>query len=115
VSPTIAHAKIHTKTGGTEKSFQSTDLPPLGPLEEGNYYNMEEGEGETSELAKENPSPPPDPKSPMKGEGIPEIRDRVSAIKSPRGSSNQSKEHLGQEIPKYYWHIFDQMAQPNQQ
>jgi hypothetical protein len=50
------------------------------------------------------------------GEGTPEILDRGSAIKSPRGSSNQSPqiEHPGQEIPEDYWHIFDQMAQPNQ-
>jgi hypothetical protein len=41
--------------------------------------------------------------------------DRRSAIKSPRISSNQSKEYPGQEIPKDYWKIFDQIAQPNQQ
>jgi hypothetical protein len=50
------------------------------------------------------------------GEGIPEIPDKGSAIKSPRRSSSQSPqiEHPGQEIPKYYWHIFNQMAQTNQ-
>jgi hypothetical protein len=52
----------------------------------------------------------------MIGEGIPEIPDRGSVIKFPRGSSNQSPqiEHPGQEIPEYYWHIFNQMVQPNQ-
>jgi hypothetical protein len=51
----------------------------------------------------------------VKGEGIREIPDRGSVIKSPRESSNQSKEHPGQEILEYYWHIFDQMVQQNQQ
>ena len=52
----------------------------------------------------------------MIGEGIPEIPDRGSVIKSPRRSSNQSPqiEHPTQEIPKDYWHIFNQMVQPNQ-
>jgi hypothetical protein len=50
------------------------------------------------------------------GEGTPEIPDRGSAIKSPGGENNQSPqiEHPGQEIPEGYWHIFNQMAQPNQ-
>jgi hypothetical protein len=53
---------------------------------------LEEGEGETSGVAKENPSPPPDPGSHviLIGEGTPEIPDRGSVIKSPRGPSNQS-------------------------
>jgi hypothetical protein len=78
---------------------------------------MEEGEGETNGVAKADPSPPPDPESLVKEEGIPEIPDRGSAIKSPRGSNNQPTriEHPNQEIPKDFWHIFDQMAQPNQQ
>ena len=63
---------------------------------------MEEGEGETSGIAKTNP--PPDLESPVKEEGIPEIPDRGSAIKSPRGSDNQSIQikHLDQEIPEYF-------------
>jgi hypothetical protein len=115
VSPTVAHAKIHRKTEGAEQSFQSTDLPPLNPLEEGNSCNLEEGEGETSRIDKIDP--PPNPKSPVKEEGIPEILDRGSAIKSPRGSNNQSIQikHPDQEIPEDFWHIFDQMAQPNPQ
>jgi hypothetical protein len=50
------------------------------------------------------------------GEGIPEIPDRGSAIEFPRGSSNQSPkiEHPRQEILEDYWHIFNQMVQPNQ-
>jgi hypothetical protein len=36
VSPTATHTKIHRKTEGTEKRFQSIDLPPLNPLEERN-------------------------------------------------------------------------------
>jgi hypothetical protein len=115
VSPTAAHAEIHRKTKGTEQIFQSTDLPPLNPLEEGNSCNMEEGEGETSGVAKADP--PPDPESPVKEEGIPKIPDRGSEIKSPRGSDNQPIriKYLDQEIPEDFWHIFDQMAQQNQQ
>jgi hypothetical protein len=112
VSTTTAHVQIHSKTEGTEQSFQSTDLPPLNPLEEGNSCNLEEGEGKTSGIAKIYP--PPDPKYPMKEEGIPEIPDRGSAIKSSRGSDNQSIQikYLDQEISEDFWHIFDQMAQP---
>ena len=53
----------------------------------------------------------------MKEEGIPEILDRGSAIKSPRGSDNQliQIKYPDQEIPDDLWHIFDQMAQPNPQ
>ena len=53
----------------------------------------------------------------MKEEGIPEIPDRGSEIKSPRGSDNQPIriKYLDQEIPEDFWHIFDQMAQQNQQ
>jgi hypothetical protein len=53
----------------------------------------------------------------VKEEGIPKISDRGSAIKSPRGSDNQPIriKYLDQEIPKDFWHIFDQMAQPNPQ
>jgi hypothetical protein len=69
VSPTAAHAEIHRKTEGIEQRFQSTDLPPLNPLEEGNSCNLEEGEGETSGIAKTDP--PPDPEYPVKEEGIP--------------------------------------------
>jgi hypothetical protein len=86
VLPTTTHAKIHRKMEGTEQIFQSTDVPPLNPLEEGNSCNLEEGEGETSGITKTDP--PPDPKSPVKEECIPEIPDRGSAIKSPRGSDN---------------------------
>jgi hypothetical protein len=115
VSPTVAHTEIHRKTEGVEQIFQSTDLPPLNPLEEGNSCNMQEGEGETSGIAKTDP--PPNPESPMKEEGIPKIPDRGSAIKSPRGSDNQSIQikHPDQEIPEDFWHIFYQMAQPNPQ
>jgi hypothetical protein len=115
VSPTATHVEIHSKTKGTEQSFQSTDHPPLNPLGEGNSCKLEEGEGETSGLAKIDP--PPDPESPVKEEGILGIPDKGSSIKSPRGSDNQSIQikYLDQEIPKYFWHIFDQMAQPNPQ
>jgi hypothetical protein len=104
VSPTTTHAKIHNKTEGTEQSFQSADLPPLTPLEEGNSRNMEEGEGETSGVAKADPSPPPDPESPEKEEGIREIPDRGSAIKPPRGSDNQTPQikYRDQEIHEYF-------------
>jgi hypothetical protein len=115
VSPTASHAEIHSKTEGTEQSFQSTDLPPLNRLEEGNSCNLEEGEGETIGIAKIDP--PPNPKSPVKEEGILKIPDRGSAIKSPKGSDNQPIQikYLDQEIPKYLWHIFDQMEKPNPQ
>jgi hypothetical protein len=114
-SPTAAHAEIHRKTEGTELSFQITDILPLNPLGEGNSCNLEEGEGETSGITKTDP--PPNPESPAKEEGIPEIPDRGSAIRSPRRSDNQSIQikYLDQEIPKDFWHIFDQMAQPNPQ
>jgi hypothetical protein len=90
VSPTVAHAEVQRKIRGTEQSFQSTDLPPLNPLDDGDSCNMEEGEGETSGVAKANPSPPIDLRSPVIGKDIPEILDRGSAVKCPRGSSNQS-------------------------
>jgi hypothetical protein len=32
ISPTTTHVEVHNKTGGTEQSFQSTDLPPSDPL-----------------------------------------------------------------------------------
>jgi hypothetical protein len=69
---------------------------------------MEEGEGETSEVAKADPSPPPNLESPIKEEGIPKILDRGSAIKAPRGSNNQPPriENPDQEIPEDFWHIF---------
>jgi hypothetical protein len=53
----------------------------------------------------------------MKEEGIPEILDKGSAIKSPRGSNNQPFriEYLDQELLENFWHIFNRMAQPNQQ
>jgi hypothetical protein len=62
---------------------------------------MEEREGETSGVAKANPSPPHDHGYPMIGEGILEIPDRGSMIKFPRGSNNKSPqiEHPCQEIP----------------
>jgi hypothetical protein len=103
------------KNEGTELSFYNIDLPPLNPLGEGNSCNLEEGEGETSGITKTDP--PLNPEFPMKEEGIPKIPDRWSAIRSPRGSDNQSIQikYLDQEIPKDFWHIFDQMAQPNPQ
>jgi hypothetical protein len=114
-SPTASHAEVHRRTEGTEKSFQNTYLPPLSPLDDENYCNMEKGEAYTSGVAKSNPSPLLDPRSPMIGEVIPEIPDRGSVIKSPRVSSNQSPqmEHPNQEILEYYWHSFNQMVQPN--
>jgi hypothetical protein len=94
------------KNEGTELSFYNIDLPPLNPLGDGNSCNLEEGEGETSGITKTDP--PLNPESPMKEEGIPKIPDRWSAIRSPRGSDNQSIQikYLDQEIPKYFWHIF---------
>jgi hypothetical protein len=75
---------------------------------------LKEGEGETSGIVEANP-PPPEPGSPviLIGEGTPEIPDIGSAIKYPKGPSNQPPriEHPDQEIPEGYWHIFDQMAQ----
>jgi hypothetical protein len=114
-SPTADHAEIHSKTKETELSFQITDILPLNPLGEGNSCNLEEGEGETSGITKTDP--PPNPKSPAKEEGILEILDRGSAIRSPRRLDNQSIQikYPDQEIPKDFWHIFDQMALPNPQ
>jgi hypothetical protein len=44
--------------------------------------------------------------------GTPEIPDKGSAIKYPKGPNNQPPqiEHPYLEIFKGYWHIFDQMA-----
>ena len=117
VSPTTTHVEVHRRTEGTRQSFQNTDLPPLSPLDEGNSCNLEEGEGETNGVVEANP-PPPEPRSHviMIGEGTPEIRDIGNAIKYPKGTNNQPPriEHPDLEIPEDYWHIFDQMAQPNQ-
>jgi hypothetical protein len=112
VSPTAAHTEIHNKNEGIEQRFHSIDIPPLNPLEEGNSCNLEEGEGEGEASGIAKIDPPPDPESPMKEEGIPEIVDRGSAIKSPRGSDNQSIQikYPDQEIPEDFWHISDQMA-----
>jgi hypothetical protein len=89
LSPTKANAEIHRKIEGTGQIFQSTDLLPLNPLDEGNSSNLEEGEGETNRVSKADPSPPPNPESPIKEESIPKILNRGSAIKSSRGSNNQ--------------------------
>jgi hypothetical protein len=78
---------------------------------------LREREVETSGIVEANPQPP-EPGSPgiLAGEGTPEIPDIGSAIKSPKGPSNQPPriEHPDQEIPEDYWHIFDQMAQQNE-
>jgi hypothetical protein len=77
---------------------------------------MEEGIGETSGVAKAYPPSPPDPDSPAKEEGISEIPDKGSAVKFLGRTNNQQFqiEYPDQEPPKNFWHIFDQMAQPNQ-
>jgi len=89
-SPTTAHAEVHSGTEGTEQSFQNKHTPLSSPLDEGNYCNLKEGEGETSGVPEENP-PPPEPGSPviLIGEGTSEIPDRGSTIKSSKGTSNQ--------------------------
>ena len=117
VSPTTAHTDIHRKSEGTEQSFQNTDLPLLNPLEEGSSNNLEEGVGETSGVARADPPPPPDPESPAKEKGIFKILDKGSAIKFPKIPNNQlfQIEYPDQEPPENFRHIFDQMAQPNQQ
>jgi hypothetical protein len=51
---------------------------------------LEEGEGDTSGIAQANPTlPEPGSFVILIGEGIPEIPDIGSVIKSPKGPSNQ--------------------------
>jgi hypothetical protein len=117
VSPTMAHVEIHRKSEGIEQSFKNTDLPPLNPLEEGSSNNMKEGIGETSGVAKAYPPPPPNRESPAKEGGISKIPDKESAVKILRRPNNQQFqiEYPDQEPPKNFRHIFEQMAQANQQ
>jgi hypothetical protein len=76
-----------------------------------------EGEGETSGVVEENPQPS-EFRSPMilAEEGTPGIPDIGSMVKPPKGPSNHPPQvkNLDQEIPKGYWHIFDQMEHQNQ-
>jgi hypothetical protein len=78
---------------------------------------MKEGKGENSGVVEVDPPLPPDPESPAKEEGISEIPDKGSAIEFPGRPNNQlfQIEYPDQESPKNFWHIFEQMAQPNQQ
>ena len=64
--------------------------PLFSPLDEGNSCNLREGEGETSGIVEANP-PPPEIGSLviLEGEGILEIPDIGSTIKSPKGPRNQ--------------------------
>jgi hypothetical protein len=51
----------------------------------------------------------------VKEKGILKILDKGIAIKFPERPNNQlfQIEYPDQEPPKNFWHIFDQMAQPN--
>jgi len=48
-SPSIAFAKVHSKTEKTEKDFQEIENPRPISLQERNSSNLCEGEGETGE------------------------------------------------------------------
>jgi hypothetical protein len=115
--PIVAHAKVHSRTEGTEQSFQNIHTPLFSPLGKGNSCNLREGEGKTSGIAEVNlPSPKPGSPVILVVEGTPEIPDIGSKTKFPKGTSNQPPrvEHPDQEMPEGYWHIFNQMEQQNQ-
>jgi hypothetical protein len=79
---------------------------------------MEEGIGETSGVAKAYPPPPPpNPESPMRKGGISKILDKGSAVKFLGRPNNQQFqiEYPDQEPSENFWHLFEQMAQVNQQ
>ena len=132
-SPSEAFAEVHSQT--EEQDFQEFDNSTPGPVHEGNFSNLCEGEGETGEI--EEPRSPIELNQPLnspdKGsaakilvEGIhsPQtvgaiiIPDKGSAVKTvPAKITPPQPRNTLLEIPEDYWHIFDSMAQnqPNTQ
>ena len=137
-TPYIAFAKVHNKTEDTEQDFQEIENSHPIYLQEGNSSNLCEGgeTGETEEprsplkivqtlsspdkesvvkIIQNKAEEPEEPRSPqiVVQQGTLIILDQVSVVKLiPTPSSHPRNNSL--EIPKGYWHIFDQMAQ-NQQ
>ena len=75
VSPSIAYAEVHSKTIGTEQSFQEIENSHPISSQEGNSCNIREGGGETGETEE--------PRSPQVviQQGTPSILDRGSVVK----------------------------------
>jgi len=130
-SPFVAFAEVHSQI--EEQDFQEIENSSPKSLQEGNLSNLYEGGGETGET-KELESPlgiilplsspdkgsaakiiqneveePQELKSPQTL-GTLIIRNKGIVIKAIHTPSNQPRNTL-LEIPKGYWHIFDQMAQ----
>jgi len=118
---------VHSQT--EEQDFQEIENSTLEPLQEGNFSNLCEGEGETGET--EEPRPPigtnqplnsPDEGSPVKitaeGTQSPQtsgsliIPDKGSVIKAiPVKAIPSQPRNTLLDILEGYWHIFDPMAQ----
>ena len=113
---------------------QEIENPCIGFLQEGNASNRQEGEGETGEITnfKSPIETAQTISSPDKGSAIqliqnqgPEstqtvgrqeiliIPDKGSVVKNIPAPTRQPRNSL--EIPEGYWHIFDQMAQNQNQ
>jgi len=124
---------VHSQT--EEQDFQEIENSTPEPLQEGNFSNLCEGEGETGEteesrspIETNQPLKSPDKGSAAKiiteGTQSPQISgsliipDKGSAIKATpsKAISSQPRNTL-LDIPEGYWHIFDSMAQnqPNTQ
>ena len=94
-SPSVAYAKFHNKTEGTEQSFQ--DIENSWPIssQEGNSCNIREGEGEIGETEE--------PRSPQVviEQGTPSTLDQGSVVKIVPTPSNHPRNN-SLEIPEGY-------------
>jgi len=114
-SPSVADAKIHNKTEGSEQSFQNMENLQPNPLQEGNSCNLHEGEGEIGNDEKIKSSEPKYLEVVVE-QMTPSIPDQGSVVKTILKVSSESPRNKSPapEIPEEYWHIFYQMAN-NQQ
>lgn len=87
-SPSKAFAEIHSQTEGIEQDSQEIENPCISFLQEGNYSNLREGEGETGETT--------DLKSPI------EISRTI--ISPDKGSVVQIIQNQGPESPQTIGH-----------
>ena len=109
-SPPISHAEIHGKKKGSKKNLQTVDHICTDPSREGGSCNLQEGEGETSGIIQIEAPEPKSPERVVETEVL-RIPEQGSAVKPPPHSPPKTPQitPLDQEIPKYFWHLFDQM------
>jgi len=132
-SPSVAFAEVHSQT--EEQDFQEIENCTPELLQEGNFSNLCEGEGERGEtkeprspIGTNQPLNSPDKGSAIKiivegtqspqTSGILIIPHKGSAIKTiPVKAIPSQPRNTLLDIPEGYWHIFDPMAQnqPNTQ